>query len=112
MNAVIYVPLGIYLALLLKPRHRLAVSFSIVFFSSVLFELIQLVTGFGGCDGTDLFCNTCGGILGYLLFVLLLRRLPPKAINLINAAVILLSFLPAGYAVVNTLLHLELYRIA
>ena len=111
MNVVIYLPLGIYLPFLLPARNKYLHTAWIIPLSSILFEFLQLVTGFGGCDGTDVVCNTLGGFLGLLTYAVLLKRLSPKAVNAVNIAVILLLALPAGYAVVNTLLHLELYRI-
>ena len=39
-----------------------------VFCISLLFELFQLYTGIGVFDVDDLLLNTCGGMIGYLLY--------------------------------------------
>jgi glycopeptide antibiotics resistance protein len=36
--------------------------------SSLLVELIQLISKVGSCDVDDILLNTLGGVIGYLLF--------------------------------------------
>lgn len=111
MNVVVYLPMGLFLPLLLPKKGGYAASVAIIFFSSVLFEGIQLLTGFGGCDASDVVCNTLGGCNG-LLFILLLRRhTPDRVINVINAVGLMLFSPVALFALLQTLQNLHLYRI-
>lgn len=111
MNIVVYIPLGIYLLIFLENKHKYLLSFLIIIFSSILFELIQLFTGFGGCDGTDFGCNVLGGTVGLLISRFLLKKNAIKLINIINIAVVII-FLPLViYAFINTIMNLHLYRI-
>ena len=111
MNVIIYIPLGIYLLFVGRNKSKYIISFMIVAISSVLFELIQLVTGFGGCDGSDFVCNVIGGLIGILLYCLVLKKLSLKVINIINVIVIIIFFPLACYAFINTILNLHLYKI-
>ena len=109
MNVVIYIPLGIYLSLIFNNKKVLNIM--IIFFSSLIFELIQLFTGFGGCDGTDLFCNALGGILGIGLYVILINKISNKTINVINIVVSIIFSPLAVFAIINTIINWELYLI-
>lgn len=69
-NVVCFVPLGFVLPFLSARRWSF---FKVTFLSlsaSVLVEIIQLVTKLGSCDVDDIILNTCGGMTGYLLFLL------------------------------------------
>ena len=110
-NVIIYMPLGIYLLIILKNRHKCLTSIIIIILSSFIFEFIQLVTGFGGCDGSDLVCNTLGGVVGLILYLLLIKKFPSRVINIINLLAIIF-FLPLGiHAFINTIMNLHLYKI-
>jgi len=111
MNVVIYIPLGIYLLLLLKFKHKYVITSVIIVVSSFMFEFIQLVTGFGGCDGTDFACNLIGGFIGIMLYLLLIKNLKNKVINIINLVVVILFSPIALYALINTLINIDLYYI-
>jgi len=66
MNIVIFVPLGIYLAILLKNWNfgkKLFTFFGI----SLMIEAIQFIFKLGAFDATDLVTNTLGGIIGWML---------------------------------------------
>jgi glycopeptide antibiotics resistance protein len=70
-NAVMLLPLGIYIPLLFP---RLSGFFSVFFiclFASILIELMQLITSYRSTDIDDVILNTSGAIAGYLLFILI-----------------------------------------
>lgn len=66
-NVLIFVPFGFFMPMASKYR-----SFFITLFYSFGFslfvELFQLITKVGSFDVDDLFLNTMGGILGYIVF--------------------------------------------
>ena len=110
-NVVIYIPLGIYLPLLLKNKPKYITYIIIIATSSIIFELIQLVTGFGGYDGSDIVCNANGGIIGLILYYFLISKWPNKVINIINIIAIIVFAPVAVYALINTILNIHLYYI-
>jgi glycopeptide antibiotics resistance protein len=110
MNVIIYLPLGIYLKQIFENKNWLIII--IVIFSSLIFEIIQLLTGFGGCDGSDLFCNSLGGILGILLGHLFKKILSNKSINVINLSIIIVFTPFVVYALINTIVHWDMYIIS
>ena len=116
LNVVIYIPMGIYLFVFLdeKVRYRWSavISLSVIAVSSLIFEIVQLFTGLGGCDGTDFVCNFFGGAVGFLL-ISVLRLLMKKhyvlSLNLVNV-LCLIGFVPAGiYFLVNTIVNAGQY---
>ncbi len=108
-NVLIYIPLGIFLSFFLEKKTFLNIA--IILFSSIIFEAIQLLTGFGGSDVTDVFCNLSGGVIGLILYALLRKRIKDKTINVITFF-LFVCFLPVTvYAVSNTALNWRLYLI-
>lgn len=76
LNIAVFVPMGAYLPFMLKKRY----SFFIIPLVSLIFELIQLLTGFGWFDSLDLITNITGGYLGIALHALIRPKI--KDINL------------------------------
>ena len=70
LNALVFVPMGVYVAILFK---RWSAIKSILFFalSSFVLETIQYITALGAFDITDIINNTLGGTMGLLLFKIL-----------------------------------------
>ncbi len=67
-NIAGFIPLGILFPLLFAWRRRAFKTILLIFFISLTFESVQLITGLGVFDVDDLILNTSGGILGYLLY--------------------------------------------
>lgn len=110
MNIIIYIPLGVLLSFLINIKYKKEFIILISLFSSIIFEIIQLLTGWGGFDTTDMLCNTLGGIIGLLLMIPI-SKIKVKTINLFNF-ILLLIFLPIAIAVIiNTILNYHLYTI-
>lgn len=70
LNALVFVPMGVYVAILYK---KWSVAKSILFFalSSLILEGIQYITALGAFDITDIINNTLGGTFGLFLFKIL-----------------------------------------
>ena len=97
MNVLAFIPLGVYLSALEKPKKawaRVLVGFCL----SLVFELLQFAFAIGTTDVTDLINNTLGTLLGILLFALLRKLLKEKA-AVVSAAVLLAlqAFAFGGY---------------
>jgi len=67
MNAVIFVPLGIYAGILFK-RWTLGKNILFFFLTSLIIEGLQFILRVGAFDITDIITNTLGGIIGLTIF--------------------------------------------
>lgn len=72
-NVVCFMPLGVVLPILSNYKWGVFRITCVSFFASVIIELIQLVSKLGSCDVDDIFMNTCGGLLGYILYLICTR---------------------------------------
>lgn len=72
-NIAIFVPFGVYLALL-APTWRWWSGLAVIAGTSVLFEISQYVLAAGRSDTADVIDNAAGGFLGIVLVILLRRR--------------------------------------
>ncbi len=68
-NIACFVPLGFVLPFLKAKRWNFLKVTLLSISASVLVEVMQLVTRLGSCDVDDVILNTCGGMLGYILFL-------------------------------------------
>ncbi|MGN0242439.1 MAG: VanZ family protein [Lachnospiraceae bacterium] len=66
-NCLAFTPFGFYLPMIRKKFNVFQAVFATFLFSFSI-ETIQLVTKVGVFDVDDLFLNTVGGLLGYLVF--------------------------------------------
>jgi glycopeptide antibiotics resistance protein len=66
-NVVIFIPLGIYAAILLD-RWNVGRKLFFVFLSSLIVEALQFSFAIGAFDITDIMTNTFGGMVGLLIF--------------------------------------------
>lgn len=76
-NVFAFMPFGLFIAILFKRKRHLKNILRMTFLLSLGIEIIQLLTRTGSFDVDDLILNTLGGVLGFLLFVVLdyIRRL-------------------------------------
>ena len=73
-NLLIFVPMGIYLQMLL-PKGRFHGKLTVIAGTSLLLETAQYVLAIGRSDITDLLTNTTGGLLGLALYCIIARLL-------------------------------------
>ncbi|WP_145336160.1 VanZ family protein [Paenibacillus xylanexedens] len=72
-NILVFVPFGIWVTGL--ARHSFFAGIHVLFLSFLLslgYEVTQLLTGMGIFDVDDLMLNTIGGMIGYVLYIVLL----------------------------------------
>lgn len=86
-NIAIFVPLGLYLRLLLREK-PLGLVLLLPLCASVLIEIIQFTFSIGAADIDDVILNTVGGIIGALICERLLgkERDVPRARRVIAIA--------------------------
>ena len=68
-NIVIFIPLGIYIPLLINKKSIFTNS-AIVALISLCVEIVQYILAIGTADVDDIILNTIGGLLGILIFKL------------------------------------------
>lgn len=94
MNIIVFIPFGVYTGILLQKR-RFGTKLLLSFLASFLIETIQFSLAVGAFDATDLVTNTTGGLIGLMLYELLVRTLnhPLKAQRWINFMAAVMSIL-------------------
>lgn len=110
LNVLIYLPFGLFMPFI--SDKRTFVNIGIIFTSSVIFETVQLITGFGGWDSTDMACNTIGGVLGIIIYKLFRKHISDKTINCIAFWTLVIFFPLVIYAIINTVINIQLYEIS
>lgn len=69
-NVLMFVPAGFFIPILWENKRGFVFTVCVVFWMSLLVEILQLVLRVGSFDVDDLLLNTLGGALGYLLLTL------------------------------------------
>jgi glycopeptide antibiotics resistance protein len=73
-NVLAFLPFGLFMPLIFdKSRNFFLVLLESIFFSGCI-ETIQLITMVGSFDVDDIILNTIGGIFGYILFAVFLKK--------------------------------------
>lgn len=62
-NAIIFIPIGLYLSML-KKDWKIIKKIGMIASISLVFEMLQYILAIGATDITDLITNTSGGIVG------------------------------------------------
>lgn len=73
-NIVIFMPFGFLVPILGRKKRNFWFASLLSFALSLTVECIQLVTRTGCFDVDDIFLNTIGGMLGYLVYALVQRK--------------------------------------
>lgn len=71
-NIAIFAPLGIYLCML-KHEPRFFIKLMFILGISLALEVLQYIFAIGRSDITDLLTNTFGGILGIVIYIVLVK---------------------------------------
>lgn len=66
-NIILFVPLGIYISILLDKNKTLK-NILIILIVSLVFESCQYIFGIGATDITDIITNTFGGVIGIYVY--------------------------------------------
>lgn len=75
-NAIMLLPLGIFIPLLNKRFRKLSNLFTVVFISflvSLAIEILQLATHYRSADVDDVILNTAGACIGFLIYQVIKR---------------------------------------
>lgn len=73
-NVLLFVPFGFLLPASFPRRRSFLLTAGAAAALSFLYEVMQLVFGFGSFDVDDLLLNTAGGLIGYGLFIAFQKR--------------------------------------
>lgn len=71
-NVLAFVPYGMVLPMLSEKRRNIFLVTLLTFEFSLIIEVTQLLTKAGCFDVDDLILNTLGGVLGYILYKILI----------------------------------------
>jgi glycopeptide antibiotics resistance protein len=107
LNALVFVPMGVYVAILYK---KWSAFKSILFFAltSLVLESVQYITALGAFDITDIINNTFGGTIGLFLLKILekLTGNSLKAQKIVNVLALL-----ATIGFITLLLYLKINKL-
>ncbi len=87
-NIAIFAPLGIYLCML-KHEPRFFIKMMFILGTSLALEVLQYIFAIGRSDITDLLTNTCGGILGIVIYLVLAKLFRSR--NRANKVIIVIA---------------------
>lgn len=96
LNALIFAPFGMYLAIL-KPKWSILTQLALIALVSLSFEVLQYIFMIGSSDSTDLLMNTVGGLLGIIFYKVTVTLAKTRAHSLL-----------IGFALIGTLLFLAI----
>lgn len=107
LNAIIFVPMGIYAAILFK-KWKSVKSILLFALSSLILESIQYITALGAFDITDIINNTLGGTVGLFLFKILEKALgnSHKAQKIVNVVALI-----ATIGFISLFLYLKINKL-
>ncbi len=108
LNILAFFPFGILLPLLTKKRTFFRFLL-IAFLTSLSFELFQLVTVWGVFNAGDLFANTLGFIIGYILYVFVASKFKKYTLAVIYFIILIIAIPISIYAITTTALNFEFY---
>lgn len=106
MNAVVFLPLGIFYAQMFKPKE------SVLFFAlglSATFEISQFFTCIGMFNIYDILANALGAIVGFAIYLCLSKLYTSKTLDIINSIVIPPASSIVVYAIWMTIANFEVY---
>ncbi|MGL4572487.1 MAG: VanZ family protein [Clostridium sp.] len=104
-NIILFIPLGIYINIIIKNNKALKNIYIIVVISLIL-ETIQYIFGIGASDITDIITNTIGGIIGVFIYMILKKLFAQdfKVKSFITICSILIM-LPVTLLLIAIILH-------
>ena len=70
-NLVAFIPMGFFIPLIFKRLKNFFVMLIVFIMASFFIELLQYVFAVGAADVDDIILNSIGGVLGYLLYVVI-----------------------------------------
>jgi len=83
LNILLFTPFGLLLPMLWKKFNNIFLVIATGFFCSLIIELGQIFT-FRATDVDDLFTNTLGTLIGYLIFLIIKMLFPKLAVSFLN----------------------------
>lgn len=108
LNVLAFIPFGILLPYFIDKKGYTYTAL-ISFGSSLFFELLQLFTGIGHYDSSDLLTNTLGGLIGILLYRFIFSKMRGNIVNIFSTAVSIIACPFSFYAIFNTIRHFDYY---
>ncbi len=69
-NIIAFIPFGIFLPVLSNNRIKFVNTVILTYIFSIVIETVQLYFQLGVFDVDDLILNTCGGLIGYLIYAI------------------------------------------
>ncbi len=104
-NILIFLPMGVYLAMLL-PERSFLLKLLPAFLISLAYEALQFLFRIGVADSTDLLGNTLGAAAGILIFSLIFRLFGEKVHKIITISALVCTVLAGAFLALLLLANL------
>lgn len=108
LNIVVFVPFGIFIAHFFK-KCTVFITVVISFLFSLIIELFQLKLIIGSFMLNDLIFNVLGGLIGSIVYVLVIKVKNYKLFNILLIIFNSISFIIFSYLLVNFIKHIDIY---
>lgn len=107
LNIIAFIPIGIICGFIFK-NHKFKKILLFSFLLSLTFEVTQLFVMIGGFATEDLVCNSLGGCIGYMFYLILLRT-NKKQKAIITTIFIIVEVVLIIYLVTNMYKSIDIY---
>ena len=108
LNMIIFIPFGILIAHLFKTK-RILKSLLITFIFVFIIEIFQLYSIIGAFMLNDLLVNLLGGLIGCIIYILVIKNEKYKVYNVLLLIFISLCMVAFIYLLVNFINNIEVY---
>ena len=111
-NILIFIPLGIYIHMLNGEWPFMKKTLTVTGLS-VSFEVIQFIFAMGRTDITDILGNTLGGIIGIIIYAILLKILKSRTVKVVDRLALIVTIcVVLRFAQLFYLSHFVMRRLA
>ena len=115
-NVISFIPFGFLISVLFN-KFKILKVLGISLGLTLIFEISQIFTAIGAFSTNDLMCNTFGGVIGCLIFLLceaIIKKVKNQTVkyNLIKTFIIVcyVVFIPVAiFGIVNTIINIDFY---
>jgi glycopeptide antibiotics resistance protein len=108
LNVIVFIPFGILIAHLFKTK-RILKSLIITFIFVFIVEIFQLYTIIGAFMLNDILINLLGGLIGCIIYILVIKKEKYKVYNVLLLIFISLCMVALIYLLVNFINNIEVY---
>lgn len=109
LNCIVFIPFGIFLSHTIK-KNKLLKTLLITFFFSLIIEIFQLYFIIGSFMVNDLIVNVIGGIIGCLLYLVIIKKENYTIYNVFISIFLVFAIILFIYLFINFINNITIYK--